>query len=104
MRGKAFNRICLALFLLAWANGMAFVAVGKRIGGEAFHGKVEDGRYYLARGYFERGPTRDIGQYTEVSPTLFRYSLVHVYSVLVTSALGLIAAFAGTLFQQERKT
>jgi hypothetical protein len=93
------------MFVFAWINGMAFCLIGQRIGGEAIHGKVEGGHYFLATGYISRGtPNLDVPHnYIEVSPNVFRYSQVHGYSVLVTFPLGLIAGLLGFIYERKRK-
>lgn len=83
---------------------MTFWYIGMRIGGEAFHGKVVDGHYYLATGYLTQGFGPDAPhRYIEVSPDIFRYSQVHSYSVLVTFPLGLIGAFLGSAYAKRQK-
>jgi len=92
------------MFILAWLNFVAFCYISQRIGGEALHGKVEDGHYYLATGYINRGhvPALDAPhEYVEVSSGVFQYSEVHGYSVLVTFPLGLIAAVVGVIFGKK---
>jgi hypothetical protein len=105
MRAKTFSRICTVMFLFAWLNFMVFCFFSQRIGGEAFHGKIEDGHYYLATGYISSGPPRlDTPHgYVEVSPDIFRYSQVHGYSVLVTFPLGLMAGLAEIIYKKKRK-
>ena len=106
MSSKALNRICSIVFILGWINGMAFCYIGQRIGGEAIHGKIESGHYYLATGYISSGfpPRPDTPHgYVEVSPDVFRYSQIHGYSVLVTFPLGLIACFVAGIHGKRRK-
>ena len=93
------------MFILGWINFMAFCVIGQRIGGEAIHGKVESGHYFLATGYISRGiPSQEIPhKYIEVSPDIFRYSQVHGYSVLLTFPLGLIAGVLGFIYERKRK-
>ncbi len=103
MSSKSLKRICITLFVAAWANAMVFGLVAKRVGGEAFHGKIENGRYYLALDYLDKHHTGDFGHFTEVSAAVFHYSQVHSYSVLVTFPLGLLAGFAGFLLERKQK-
>ena len=105
MSSKAINRICTAMFILGWINFMAFCYIGQRIGGEAIHGKVEGGHYYLATGYISQGfpPPDAPHSYIEVSPDIFQYSQVHGYFVLVTFPLGLIAGLLGFIYAKKRK-
>ncbi len=103
MTSSTINRICTAIFILVLVNFIVFVGIGKYIGGEAVHGKVEGGHYYLAKGYFNKYSTKDIGQYIEVSSATFRYSQVHGYFVLATFPLGLVAGFVAFLVERKQK-
>ena len=105
MSGKVFNRICAIMFLLGWLNFMLFCCIGQHIGGEALHGKIEDGHYYLATGYISRGIQSPDAphHYIEVSSDTFHYSEVHAYSVLVTFPLGLLACALAVLFAKKQK-
>ena len=106
MTSKTFNRICVVVFMLGWINFMAFCLIGQRIGGEAIHGKVESGHYFLATGYISRGIPSNPAiphDYIEVPPDIFRYSQVHGYSVLVMFPLALIAALLGVIHDKVRK-
>ena len=93
------------MFILGFINFVAFCVISERIGGEAIHGKVESGHYFLATGYINRGvPNPEIpDEYIEVSPDIFRYSQVHGYSVLVMFPLGLIGALLGVIYGKKRK-
>jgi hypothetical protein len=93
------------MFFLGWINLMSFCVIGQQIGGEAIHGKVENGRYFLATGYISRGtPNPETPhEYIEVSPDIFRYSQTHGYCALVTFPLGLIAGVLGSIYERKRK-
>src|SRR6266496_1415980 len=104
MNVKATNRICSIMFIFGWLNFMAFCCIGLSIGGEALHGKVEDGHYYLATGFIKRGthPTLDAPHnYVEVSSWVFHYSQIHGYSVLVTFPLGLLAGALASIHRRR---
>jgi len=66
-------------------NFVLFVAGSFYLGGDAWNGKVEGQKYYVW-GYHH-------GQkgYTEVSRSVFDYSRWHVYSVMVTWPLAILA-------------
>lgn len=70
-----------ALFVLAWLNAWSFVIVTTCIGGDAAHGKCENGRYYL----------RMKKHYTEVSRGVWLYSKIHGTSVVIGLPLGMCA-------------
>jgi hypothetical protein len=92
------------MFIFGWLNFMAFCYIGLRIGGEALHGKVEDGHYYLATGYISRGihPRLDAPHnYVEVSSRVFHCSQIHGYSVLVTFPLGLMACALALIYRRR---
>ena len=82
------------MFVAGWAIFMSFCFIAEGIGGEAFHGKIEEGHYYVANHYLGKYKMGQ-GQYKEVSPAIFHYSRIHAYAVLVTFPLGLLAGFVG---------
>lgn len=84
---------CLAytLVVVGFLNFTAFFITGKRLGGSAANGKVEGAKYFLG----------SHGDYTEVSESIYEYSRLHGYSVLVTHALFMIGGFI--LVRQEQK-
>lgn len=69
---------------LAMANFVCFFAVAIYLGGDALNGKSENGHFYLS----------SHGRLTEVSETVFRYSLLHGISVFLLIGLVLIVYFA----------
>lgn len=71
------------LVLLTLVNFVVFVLVAQLIGGDALNGKIENGHFYLMQH----------GVYTEVSGWVFRYSELHVLSLLVLHPLAMIAVF-----------
>jgi hypothetical protein len=80
---KTFHKACEIIFQIAIANFLLFVVIALIIGGDAVAGKIVDGHYYLS----------NHGQLTEVNFLIFWYSKIHVYSVLVTHPLAMIASF-----------
>jgi hypothetical protein len=71
--------LCIVAIAIAAANFAAFYWIAGRIGGDAYHGYVENGHYFLATSH---------GRAVEVSGKLFEYSRWHVRSLLVTYPLG----------------
>lgn len=77
MGSSKFDIFFTAVFFLAVLNFTAFFIVALFIGGDAFNGKVENGRYFLA----------NHGTYTEVSEAVYLYSKAHIILVICTIAL-----------------
>lgn len=77
------------LSAVALVNFAAFVIVALLIGGDAFSGREEAGRYFVARG----------GQYTEVTEAVFYYSRVH----FIVAPLTLFVALVCALFRLAQK-
>jgi hypothetical protein len=71
------------LFWLGIANLCLFVGVALVLGGDAINGTSRDGHYFLM----------EHGHYTEVSRPVFIYSVVHTFSLFITSPLALVVAF-----------
>jgi hypothetical protein len=63
------------------------------LGGDAFGGKEEGGRYYLA----------SHGRYTEVSRGVFAYSRIHGYTALTGWGIAMVAALAGHQLRKDTK-
>jgi hypothetical protein len=80
---KTFHRACEIIFQIAIVNFLLFFVIALIIGGDAVAGKIENGQYYLS----------NHGQLTEVNFLVFWYSKIHVYSVLVTHPLAMLASF-----------
>ena len=72
-------------------NWFAWVFISIYLGGDAFHGKEEDGRYYLANG----------GDYTRVSKDVFRYSEIHGYTCFGSVPVILFAIVAISVLGKE---
>jgi hypothetical protein len=68
---------------LAAINFIAFVAITFYLGGDALNGHVQNGHYFL--GLHSNGP------FTEVSRTVFVYSVWHGLSVI--ASIGFIVIF-----------
>ena len=73
--------ICLSLFVVALLNFGISSVVYHAIGGDAVKGKQENGRYYVATG----------SEHTEVSRTVYTYSLYHTISMWLTHVVGIAA-------------
>jgi len=76
------EKISGILFALAILNMLAFAVITSVIGGDAISGKIEDGRYYVS----------NRGKYTEVSQSVYTFSRIHIYSVVLMYALLFCAA------------
>jgi hypothetical protein len=83
MSSNAKLHLCLALFVIGIANFLAFFVMAVYLGGDAVNGKVTADHFYLM----------SHGRYTEVSESIYRYSLWHARSVWVTHPLALIAGY-----------
>lgn len=81
-RSKTLYKICGWICLLPVVNFLAFMVIYFLIGGDAIHGGVAEGHYYVA----------DHGHSIEVSYGIWLYSLVHAYSVLISIPLAIAAA------------
>jgi hypothetical protein len=94
MSRKLITRICDVLALVGLANFLVWSLVGAVfLGGSAFHGKQEVGRYFLA----------DHGHYREVSRGTFTYSRIHGYTAFAGLGLGVCASLAGYQLRKDAK-
>ena len=82
-----------ALFAIGIANFVGFVVVALCIGGDAVGNPPRDGRYYVS----------EHGRRTEVSRSVYEYSLIHAHSVWGTHALIAFGAFILYCEDRERK-
>jgi hypothetical protein len=73
------RRAGVVLFLVGWINFAWFVAGIFALGGEAWHGSVKNGKYFLDYN----------GTPTQTSRFVWNYSYYHALSVCVTHPLGL---------------
>jgi hypothetical protein len=76
MRGRltTTRRVAAACTVLGTVNFFAAGAISMIIGGDALHGKVEQGRFFLG----------NKGEYTEVSAAVYYYNLVHMISMFAS--------------------
>jgi hypothetical protein len=68
----------------------SWVATSAFIGGDAFSGKMESGKYFIGRH----------GNYKEVSRNVFTFNRFHGYVAWTSFGVGILAAIAG---HQSRK-
>ena len=68
------------VFFAAVINFATFWVASLCLGGDALHGKIDDGHHYLSLK----------GRYTEVSESVWHYSRIHTISVFVTHPLGIL--------------
>ena len=80
-------RACRAICVAAGVNAFACFVSSAVLGGTAYYGKAENGRYFLG----QHAGDAAAGRMTEVGPGVYRYSLWHLRSVAVTSVLGIAA-------------
>ena len=94
MNGRRFSIYRVILAAIFWLGILNFAAlwVISSAFGSAWHGKVENGHYYL--GKHANGP------FLEVTPEIFTLSLWHVRSVFITHTLAILAAL---LFNYSEK-
>ncbi|WP_171474906.1 hypothetical protein [Frigoriglobus tundricola] len=92
---RTARRYWQPLFYLAFVNFAVFWVVAAKIGGDAVSGRAGDGRYFLS----------DHGVRTEVSRSVYNYSLVHTVSVWATHGLavggGLLLYALGRLYESQ---
>ena len=79
--------LCSFLVIMGLLNFMLFLAGAFYFGGDAWNGKIEAGRYFLW-GYHNGAKG-----YIEVRKAIFDYSRWHVYTLMVTWPLVLVAGF-----------
>lgn len=77
------RRALMIVAVLTAANFVAFMVGAVLVGGDAWNGKVEDGRYFLG----------DHGRLREVSAEVFTYSLWHARSMIATHPIAMLAAW-----------
>ena len=75
------QNILRATLLIAMLNFFAFWYGALILGGDAFNGKEDGGRFFVGMH----------GKYTEVTEGVYRYSRFHFLSLLVTHSSGMIA-------------
>ena len=87
---RRFRRVCQIFCGVGILNFAVFVAIAAYLGGDAVHGKIQGGRYYLFGMRSKAG--RKV--YTEVTESVFNYSKWHAYSLMATWPLVMAAGFA----------
>ena len=88
LMNRILRKLCPIVILVGLLNFILFIAGAYYFGGDAWNGRVEGEKYYLW-GY--HGGTKG---YIEVSQAVFDYSRWHVYSVMITWPLVILAGFA----------
>src|SRR5260370_26554977 len=78
-------KLCAVVVAVGLLNFILFLAGAFYLGGDAWNGKVEGHKYYVSAR----------NRYTEVSRAAFEYSRWHVYSVMVTWPLAILAGIIG---------
>ena len=84
------ERFVTVFSVLAILNFVVFLGVAAHLGGDAVNGKIEAGRYYLW-GWNAHTGTKS---YTEVTPAVFEYSRMHVYSIFITWPIMFVGSLA----------
>jgi hypothetical protein len=85
---RILRKLCAIVVLVGLLNFILFIAGAYYFGGDAWNGRVEGEKYYLW-GYHD-----GTNGYIEVSQAVFDYSRWHVYSVMITWPLVILAGFA----------
>ena len=88
---KRVQRLCLFLCLLCVANWLACGAVALWLGGDAWGGYIESGRYYVG-GH---------GRYAEVSHVAYVYSKIHVVVSIVLLPIGAVAGLIAAIVREH---
>jgi hypothetical protein len=84
-------RFLLVIFALCALNFAIFCVVAVTLGGDAINGKVVGSYFYLG----------SHGKFTDVSETIYTYSLWHARSLFLTHPLALVT---GVLANKQKKT
>lgn len=87
------KRVGLTLFLVGIINFLAFFIVTNVVGGDAFNGKIQEGRYFL--GYR--------GTYTEVGRFAYNCSYVHDLSIFITHPMAVIGLFLWSMAREHEQ-
>ena len=90
---RAVRYYANTLFIIGALNFAGFFIIALFIGGNAVGNPPLDGRYYVS----------EHGRRTEVSRSVYEYSLFHAHSVWGTHALILLAAFILHCEDENRK-
>jgi len=92
---RLFPNVSNVLVLVSLLNFVLFVGGAFYVGGDAWNGKVEGQNYYVW------GYHHGKNGYTRVSKTVFEYSRWHVYSVMVTWPLAIVAAIVSERIERR---
>jgi len=92
---RFFRRFCDVAVIVGLVNFLLFLAGAFYFGGDAWNGKAEAGRYFLW------GYHNGTKGYIEVTKAVFDYSKWHVYTVMVTWPLMLLAGFASSRIKRR---
>jgi hypothetical protein len=87
---RVLRKLTIVATIVGLLDFLLFLAGAFYFGGDAWNGKAEAGRYFLW------GYHNGTKGYIEVSRAVFDYSKWHVYSVMVTWTLMLLAGFASS--------
>jgi hypothetical protein len=90
LMSRVLRKLCIVATIVGLLDFLLFLAGAFYFGGDAWNGKAEAGRYFLW------GYHNGTKGYIEVSKAVFDYSKWHVYSVMVTWTLMLMAGFASS--------
>jgi len=85
---RFLRKLCGIAMVVGVLNFVLFFAETSYLGGDAVNGKAEGGKYYLW-GYHDGSKG-----YTEVSQAVFNFSKWHVYSMMITLPVMMLAGFA----------
>ncbi|MDB6125218.1 MAG: hypothetical protein JWQ71_4211 [Pedosphaera sp.] len=87
---KAFASL---LVLVGGINLFSFIIFSMVMGGHAGNGKIEDGRYYLG----------NHSRYTEVSASVFQYSLWQSHCLWITQPLLFVGAYLRVAYEKKEQ-
>lgn len=85
---------CGVLVAFGFVNFPLFVIIHLILGGDAWGGKVEAGRYYLSMN----------GRLTEVSRPVFQYSYVHCVVTMGSAAFAVIGGIILRHYEDKRES
>ncbi len=90
---KAVEKVYSVLIVLAVVNFFAFMIITLLIGGSGVTGKIENGRYYVG----------SHGIYTEVSQTVYTFTVIHSCSHFPMFTLAFAAAGIRALIKKSEQ-
>jgi hypothetical protein len=85
------QKVLNGIFFFGILNFFIFVAGTSFLGGDAVNGKEMDGKYFVG----------SHGKLTEVSKPAFRYSRLHVLSLLITHPAAILAGLASYILKKR---